>query len=59
MEVGGGVTGNRKGPACSDGVAAVTRGWADRAHVIGIDRGEVELMSSAFEHDDLRLALEG
>ena len=40
-------------------VAEVTRVWADRAHAIGIDRGEVDLMSTAFEHDDLALALKG
>jgi serine/threonine-protein kinase HipA len=40
-------------------VAEVTRFWADRAHAVGIDRGEVDLMRTAFEHEDLTLALEG
>jgi serine/threonine-protein kinase HipA len=38
-------------------VAQVTRQWADRAHGMGIPGTEIDLMSSAFEHDDLALAL--
>jgi len=40
-------------------VAQVTRQWADRAQGIGIPGPEINLMSSAFEHDDLALALSG
>jgi serine/threonine-protein kinase HipA len=38
-------------------VAHVTRHWADRAERMGIPGAEIDLMSSAFEHDDIRLAL--
>jgi serine/threonine-protein kinase HipA len=38
-------------------VAQVTRQWADRAPGMGIPGTEVDLMSSAFEHEDLALAL--
>lgn len=38
-------------------VARVTREWADRATGMGIPAAEIDLMSSAFEHEDLRLAL--
>lgn len=38
-------------------VAQVTRQWADRAQGMGIPGTEIDLMSSAFEHDDLALAL--
>jgi len=40
-------------------VADVTRHWADRAHAIQIHRTEIDLMASAFEHDDLAVALRG
>jgi len=38
-------------------VAEVTRHWADRAHAVGIQRSEIDIMTSAFEHEDLDLAL--
>ena len=38
-------------------VAEVTRQWADRARATGIRGSEIDLMASAFEHDDLSLAL--
>lgn len=38
-------------------VAQVTRQWADRARSLGIRGTEIDLMYSAFEHDDLELAL--
>jgi serine/threonine-protein kinase HipA len=38
-------------------VAQVTRHWADRAHGMGIPGTEIDLMSSAFEHEDLAFAL--
>jgi serine/threonine-protein kinase HipA len=38
-------------------VAEVTRHWADRAGALGVPGREVDFMSSAFEHEDLRLAL--
>jgi serine/threonine-protein kinase HipA len=38
-------------------VARVTRQWADRAQSLGIRGTEIDLMTSAFEHDDLALAL--
>jgi len=40
-------------------VAQVTRQWADRAQGMGIPGTEINLMSSAFEHEDLALALSG
>lgn len=40
-------------------VAQVTRHWADRAQGMGIPGTEINLMSSAFEHEDLALALSG
>ncbi|CAN5796330.1 HipA domain-containing protein [soil metagenome] len=38
-------------------VAQVTRQWADRAQSLGIRGTEIDLMSSAFDHEDLALAL--
>jgi serine/threonine-protein kinase HipA len=38
-------------------IAHVTKHWADRAKGMGIPGAQIDLMSSAFEHDDLRLAL--
>jgi hypothetical protein len=38
-------------------VAAVTSTWADRARSNGITNEEIMIMHSAFEHEDLRLAL--
>ena len=38
-------------------VAAATSTWADRARSKGMAREEIILMSSAFEHEDLELAL--
>jgi serine/threonine-protein kinase HipA len=38
-------------------VAQVTSQWADRASSLGIRGAEIDLMSSAFDHDDLALAL--
>ena len=38
-------------------LARVTRHWADRARSQGIRGAEIELMASAFEHEDLALAL--
>lgn len=38
-------------------VAQVTRQWADRAQSMGIRGTEIDFMSSAFDHDDLALAL--
>lgn len=38
-------------------VAQVTRQWAERAQSLGIRGAEIDLMSSAFDHDDLALAL--
>jgi serine/threonine-protein kinase HipA len=40
-------------------VAQVTRQWADRAQEMGIPGTEINLISSAFEHEDLALALSG
>ena len=39
-------------------VAEVTRQWADRAKAMGIPGSQIDFMASAFEHDDLALALE-
>ncbi len=39
-------------------VAYAVRTWRDEAARIGIASGQIERMASAFEHDDLRLALE-
>jgi len=39
-------------------VAEVTRHWSDRARAMGIQDSEIDLMASAFEHEDLTLALE-
>jgi len=38
-------------------VADVTVHWAERARAMGIDGPEIDLMTSAFEHGDLDLAL--
>ena len=38
-------------------VAEITVDWAERAQEAGIRKTEIDLMRSAFEHDDLRLAL--
>jgi len=38
-------------------IANVTRQWADRARSMGISGSEIDRMSSAFEHEDLALAL--
>jgi len=38
-------------------VAAVTSTWADRARGQGIASAEIDRMRSAFEHDDLKIAL--
>ncbi len=38
-------------------VAQVTQQWAERAQSAGIRGAEIDLMSSAFDHDDLALAL--
>ena len=38
-------------------VANVTAHWAERARAIGIAGSEIDLMASAFEHEDLDLAL--
>lgn len=38
-------------------VAQVTTHWADRAQSLGIRGTEIDSMSSAFDHDDLALAL--
>jgi len=38
-------------------VAQATRQWADRAQSLGIRGTEIDLMASAFDHDDLALAL--
>jgi serine/threonine-protein kinase HipA len=40
-------------------VAAVTRTWLDRARAAGCPTGECDMMASAFEHEDLALALGG
>jgi serine/threonine-protein kinase HipA len=40
-------------------VGEVTRDWADRAHAVGIKRSEIDIMTSAFEHEDLVVALGG
>jgi serine/threonine-protein kinase HipA len=40
-------------------VAAVTVHWGDRAETKGITGPEIDLMTSAFEHEDLDLALGG
>ncbi len=39
-------------------IAEVTRNWADRAADMGIRGGEIDLMASAFEHEDLKLAFQ-
>jgi len=41
------------------GVAAVTRTWLDRARAAGCSSRECDMMASAFEHEDLALALGG
>lgn len=38
-------------------VAEATRGWAHDAARLGAKKSDIEMMSSAFEHDDLRQAL--
>ncbi|MEX2526743.1 MAG: HipA domain-containing protein [Gemmatimonadota bacterium] len=38
-------------------VAQVTRQWPERARSVDIRAAEIDLMSSAFDHDDLALAL--
>ncbi len=38
-------------------VAHVTEQWAERAERLGIRGADIDLMSSAFDHDDLALAL--
>lgn len=38
-------------------VAQVTSQWTERAKSLGVRGAEIDLMSSAFEHDDLALAL--
>ncbi|MEE4381030.1 MAG: type II toxin-antitoxin system HipA family toxin [Pseudomonadales bacterium] len=38
-------------------IAEVTRQWADRARASGIRGSEIDLMQSAFEHQDLELAM--
>jgi serine/threonine-protein kinase HipA len=38
-------------------IAQVTSHWADRAQSMGLPGTEVDLMATAFEHDDLKLAL--
>lgn len=38
-------------------IAEVTVQWADRASTMGIPKVELDLMASAFEHEDLSLAL--
>jgi serine/threonine-protein kinase HipA len=45
--------------ACSTAVqvAQATRHWAERARSLGIRGAEIDLMTSAFDHDDLALAL--
>ncbi len=40
-------------------VAAVTRAWRDRARAAGRPAHECDLMASAFDHEDLGLALAG
>jgi len=40
-------------------IAVVTAHWADRARTAGIPGHEVDFMRSAFEHEDLELALGG
>ena len=40
-------------------VAAVTRSWRARARTAGCPRGECDMMASAFEHEDLALAVSG
>lgn len=39
-------------------VAAVTRTWRDRARAVGCPERECDIMASAFEHEDLELALD-
>jgi serine/threonine-protein kinase HipA len=38
-------------------IASVTVDWAERAKAMGIEGSEIDFMSSAFEHEDLSLAL--
>ena len=38
-------------------VARVTQQWAERARNLGISSSEIEFMATAFEHEDLGLAL--
>jgi len=38
-------------------VAAVTATWAERARALGIAAAEIDLMRSAFDHEDLGIAL--
>jgi len=40
-------------------IAEVTRDWSDRAHAVGIKRSEMDVMTAAFEHEDLVVALGG
>lgn len=50
---------NDEARAVAREVADVTVHWADRARTTGITGSEIDLMMSAFEHEDLDLALGG
>ena len=38
-------------------IAAVTKGWREEARRIGLVRRDIDRLESAFEHDDMRIAL--
>ena len=51
--------GAREAEAVAGEVAAATKDWAKDAARLGAAKDEIETMSSAFEHKDLKLALQG
>ncbi len=44
----------RKAAATAAQVGQAVDSWALEAHNIGISKGEIDRMASAFEHDDLQ-----
>ena len=43
--------------ALAAGIGAVTAGWSDAAKLQGLNKAQIDRMETAFEHDDLQLAL--
>ena len=43
--------------ALAAGIGAVTAGWRDAAKLQGLNKAQIDRMETAFEHDDLQLAL--